>query len=56
MTIVIPVGRETSIAESASIMVLNAIIGALLWAAIAAVVFRKAVLNLLWFVLSDASS
>jgi hypothetical protein len=49
MTIIIPMGRGVSITEGVSAMALSAIIGALFGAVIAAVVFIKAVVYLLWF-------
>jgi hypothetical protein len=52
MTIVIPVGKGVSVTESSAVMLLSAIIGALFGAVIAAVVFVKAVLYLLWFVVA----
>jgi hypothetical protein len=52
MTIVIPVGKGVSVTESSAVMLLSAIIGALFGAVIAAVVFVKAVLYLLWFVVT----
>jgi hypothetical protein len=52
MTIVIPLGRGVSVTESSAVMLLSAIIGALFGAVIAAVVFVKAVLYLLWFVVA----
>jgi hypothetical protein len=52
MTIVIPLGRGVSVTESSAVMLLSAIIGALFGAVIAAVVFVKAVLYLLWFVVT----
>jgi hypothetical protein len=52
MTIVIPLGRGASVTESSAVMLLSAIIGALFGTVIAAVVFVKAVLYLLWFVVT----
>jgi hypothetical protein len=53
MTIVIPMGRGVSIYEEVSVMALSAIIGALFGAVIAGIVFVKAVLYLLWFIVSQ---
>jgi hypothetical protein len=52
MTIIIPMGRGVSLSEGASVMVISAIIGAVFGAVIAAVVFVKAVLYLLWFIVT----
>jgi hypothetical protein len=46
------VGKGVSVTESSAVMLLSAIIGALFGAVIAAVVFVKAVLYLLWFVVT----
>jgi hypothetical protein len=52
MTIVLPMGRGVSLSEGASVMVLSAIIGALFGTVIAAVVFIKSAVYLLWFVMT----
>jgi hypothetical protein len=52
MTIVIPIGRGVSLGEEMSVMVMSAIVGALFGAVIAAVVFVKAILYLLWFIMT----
>jgi hypothetical protein len=52
MTIIIPLGRGVSVTESSAVMLLSAIIGALFGAVIAAVVFIKAVVYLIWFIMS----
>jgi hypothetical protein len=52
MTIIIPLGRGVSVTESSAVMLLSAIIGALFGAVIAAVVFIKAVVYLIWFIIS----
>jgi hypothetical protein len=52
MTIVIPIGRGVSLCEEVSVMAMSAIIGALFGAVIAAVVFFKAVLYLMWFLVT----
>jgi hypothetical protein len=52
MTIIIPLGRGVSVTESSAVMLLSAIIGALFGAVIAAVVFIKAIVYLIWFTIS----
>jgi hypothetical protein len=52
MTIIIPLGRGVSVTESSAVMLLSAIIGALFGAVIAAAVFIKAIVYLIWFTIS----
>jgi hypothetical protein len=52
MTIIIPLGRGVSVTESSAVMLLSAIIGTLFGAVIAAVVFIKAIVYLIWFTIS----
>jgi hypothetical protein len=52
MTIIIPLGRGVSVTESSAVMLLSAIIGALFGTLIAAVVFIKSAVYLLWFVMT----
>jgi hypothetical protein len=52
MTIIVPMGKGVSLTEGVSVMAMSAIFGALFGAVIAAVVFFKAVLYLMWFLLT----